>query len=106
MSREQEQRITEEVEKTLLAFDTDPILSENPFLWTRIRAEREERLHNRTKKIFMQYGLRTAAVLLIFLINLITIVYFYAPSEKEQTNATLASALKAEYQVEQSQNNF
>ncbi len=101
---DKEQHIAEEVEKTLRAFDNDPILADNPFLWTRGTAERH-RLYALKKGVPARYGM-SMAMLLMLMINLFTLAYYYSWSEKEHMNARLVSALKAEYQVEQTENTF
>jgi hypothetical protein len=103
---DKEKKISEEVEKTLCAFDNDNILEANPFLITRINAEIAERMKQRKKVFSFNIGMSQALMILVFLINLITLVYFYDKSEKQNLQEKLVTQLKEEFQFDQSQNTF
>jgi hypothetical protein len=99
-------QILEEVEKTLKSFDNDILLVENPFLLTRINAERKNRLLKPKKKLFSILSFTKVLIILVFLINLITVIYYYEWNSKQVIHQKLVSELKEDFQIDQSQNNF
>jgi hypothetical protein len=99
-------QILEEVEKTLKSFDNDILLEENPFLLTRIMAERESRLHKPKKRLASAISFTNVIMILILLINLVTVVYYYAWNSNQILQQKLVSQLKKDFQIDQSQNNF
>ena len=101
-----ENKILEEVEKTLQSFDSDIILEDNPFLFTRIKAAIEDRLHKRKKGLSLKLSFTRVLIMLILLINIVTLVYFYDWNSKVALHRKLVSELKVDYQIDQSQNNF
>ena len=99
-------QISEEVERTLQAFDNDILPEENPFLLTRLKAERENRLRKRERRIALKLNLNKVLLILILLINLATLVYFFEWNAKYTLQTRLVSELKKDLQIDQSQNNF
>ena len=99
-------RILEEVEKTLQSLDNDIPLEENPFLLTRIKTERENRLHKSKKRLTLSFSFTKALIMVILLINLITVVYFFQWNSNQVLQQNLVSQLKKDFQIDQSQNNF
>ena len=99
-------QIMEEVEKTLQAFDNDIILEENPFLLTRLKAERENRLQKQKKGLALHLNPNKVLLILILLINAATFVYYFDWNAKNRLHSKLVSELKEDLQIEQSQNNF
>jgi hypothetical protein len=99
-------KILDEVEKTLHSFDKDIILEENPFLLTRIMAERENRLHKPKKRFTPAFSFTKVIMILILLINLITVVYYYSWNSNQILQQKLVSQLRKDFQIDQSQNNF
>jgi hypothetical protein len=96
--------ISEEVEKTLDAFDQDPILPVNPFLITRIQVEQERRIQGRKQKFALRPHLKFAVIILVVLVNLITAVYFYERNAKTTLQEQLVTDLREDLQIDQSQN--
>jgi hypothetical protein len=99
-------QILEEVKKTLQSFDNDILLEENPFLLTRINAERENRLRKPKKRLIPVLSFTKVIMILILLINLITVVYYYSWNSNQALQQKLVSQLKKDFQIDQSQNNF
>jgi hypothetical protein len=99
-------QLSEEVEKTLQSFDNDIILENNPFLLTRLKAEREKRLHERKKGFALRISLNRVLMLLILLINIITLVYNYDKNTKQNLQKTLVLELKEDFQIDQTEYNF
>ena len=99
-------QILDEVEKTLQSFDNDVILEENPFLLTRIKTERENRLHKRKKGFAFRISLSRVLMLLILLINIITLVYNYNRDTKQNLQESLVLELKEDFQIDQTEYNF
>lgn len=100
------EKILEEVEKTLQSFDEDIILEENPFLFTRIKTERESRASSRKKGLVFGFSLKQTLILLILLINLVTLIYNYELTRNENLREKLVLELKEDFQIDQSQSNF
>ena len=100
-----QERILEEVEKTLDSLDADGVLEENPYLITRILAERESRLRGAKFRLASSAGLRYAAFALLLLANLAT-AFFIARSARTDAGDQLVTALKEDLQIDQSQDNF
>ena len=98
--------IMDEVAKTLASFDNDPVLKDNPFLYTRIINERENRIMGR--KIFQLGGVSPYKVLLliIILINLFTVAFNLEWNKKEDLQKKLVYELKSDFGIDQTQNNF
>lgn len=100
-----DQRIEQEVEKTLQAFDADEVLEENPFLFTRLQAERATRSRVRKERYVFGVNLKYAAVVLLVLLNLVTAI-FYERHDQPTLQDELVSELKADFEIDQAQNNF
>jgi hypothetical protein len=101
-----EKKIIDEVEKTLDSYDEDPIFDANPFLLTRIKAARENRIHKVEKEFIPKINFNQILLILILLVNFITLFYNYSLSNKEDIKRKLVLELKEEFQIDQSQNNF
>ena len=99
-------QILDEVEKTLHAFDNDPLLEENPFLLTRIRAAREHRLRKRSSGVVLKVNLKYVIMVVIVLINVITVAHCYEWIGKHNLQEKLISDLKEDFPIDQSQNGF
>ncbi len=92
-------QIRGEVEKTLQAFDHDLPLKPNPFLFTRIQAERIARAPDLAKAAFWQGRLRQVVILGILLLNLITVIHYADWNAKLTTSRALASELETEFVI-------
>ncbi|MDR3593256.1 hypothetical protein [Clostridium sp.] len=101
-----ENKILEEVEKTLQSFDNDVVLEGNPFLLTRIKAAIGDRLHKRKKGFSFKVSFTKVIITLILLINAVTLVYYYDWNSQKTLQQKLVSELKTDFHIDQSQNNF
>lgn len=93
--------IDEEIEKTLSAYDKDPVLEGNPYLLTRIQEKRKNTGAGRERVV-----LRTNLVLIIMvlLINAATLFFYLNKGNQNDVSRQLLNNLKEEFQIEQSQN--
>lgn len=98
-------KIAEEVDKTLASFDVDLNQEINPFLITRIRAARSQRMSETKKGLSFAFGLNQILIVFILLINMVTVLYYVDQSAKYSQREELVAELKAEYQIDQSQYN-
>lgn len=92
-------QIREEVERTLQAFDHDLPLKPNPFLFTRIQAERVARTRDLAKPAFWQGRLRHVVIVGILLLNLITVIHYADWNAKLTTSRALVSELETEFAI-------
>lgn len=99
-------RISDEVDKTLASFDHDAALEGNPFLWTRIQRVRARRLQKRTGRFFVHVSLVKVAIAFVFLINAITVVHYFDWNKEYAMRQELILALKSDFQIVQSQDPF
>jgi hypothetical protein len=106
MRTAKQDQIADEVEKTLQSFDHDIVLEANPFLASRIKAERESRLHECRRGFALRIGLNQAIMLFVLLVNLITVAYWYGWNSKHALQEQVVSALTSDFQVDQSQDLF
>ena len=99
-------RIENEVEKTLRAYDEDATLQENPFLFARIKLARENRLHGGASGFSGRIRLIQILALLILLINAITMFRYFEWNKESVLQEKLIVALKEDFQIVQSQEPF
>jgi hypothetical protein len=99
-------QIHDEVEKTLRAFDNDPSLEPNPFLFTRIRAAMDDQTQVREGGIVHFVHLRQVVMIVILLANLITLFHYVDRNAKSASHETLVSALQNEYSLDVSSDDF
>ena len=95
--------VSEEVEKTLQAFDNEVILEANPFLLTSIQAKRQSRGN---QGFALKINLKSIALALLVIMNLATAVYYYEWNTKKNLHERLVSNLKEELKIDQSHNIF
>jgi hypothetical protein len=98
-------RIREEVEKTLRLFEDDAIPGGNPYLYTRIKARLERQHAGQSRPFFALSNLKYAGIAALFLINILTAIL----SERRSTpdlHAQVVSQLKADLQIDQDSSNF
>jgi hypothetical protein len=100
-----DQRILEEVDKTLESIGNDGILETNPFLLTRIQAEREARVRKHRFRLALRMNLGYIAIFVILLMNLITVVY-YTQYPSDDVREQLISDLREDLEIDQSPYNF
>jgi hypothetical protein len=96
-----EQRILEEAEKTLSAFDNLPKLEANPFLATRLHARLAEEGVSWGQAALRSPWLKPAALALFILLNIFTIVELLNAREPTTVREQLVSALRQEYNSNQ-----
>ena len=89
-------QIREEVEKTLLAFDHDLPLEPNPFLFTRIQAERATHAPV-TAAAFWQVRWRHVVIAGLLIINLVTVIQFADWSTEAKNHEALVTELEREF---------
>jgi hypothetical protein len=99
---DKEKIILEEVDKTLTAFDNLPKLEANPFLYTRIQARIASDNITREKYQFGGLKLKFITLSIIFILNIITAIYFFESDKKDYTKDQLIRSLQKEYNVMQS----
>ena len=100
------QRALEEVDNTLQSFDNDVILEANPFLFTRIQAERDRRRQKQPTAGRLHLSLSQVLVFCLLLINLITVVHYLDWNKDQNLHDKLVLALKEDFQIVQSQDPF
>jgi len=100
-----EKRILEEVEKTLNLFDELPVLEENHFLYTKIKAASNNKLYSsRQKSIF---ALKPIVIVIIILLNIITLTLFYQSSKSSYSiKESLIKSLQSDYKINQTFNEY
>ena len=85
-----EQKIREEVEKTLNAFDNISDLDENPYLITRLKAKIEES-GSKEKSLLKGKILQPVILFIIVIFNIFTGIYFF------DSGSQTASATQQDY---------
>jgi hypothetical protein len=98
-----DERILEEVEKTLNSIESLPKLESNPFLYTRLKsriARESISTGNEKNKLAI---LKPVGLALILVINIITAIYFFDVNGKTQSSNTLVNSLSQEYKTNQTQ---
>jgi hypothetical protein len=95
-------QISDEVEKTLQAYDGDIILEDNPFLLTRIQAGREYRSSRRKISSAPRISLSQILMLFIILINLVTFTYNFQVKAHQNLQENLVTELETDLHVDQS----
>ena len=99
------EKIKEEVEKTLNAFDNISNLDENPYLFTRLQAEIESGETGAKAKI-AGVILRPAFLILFLMLNLFTVFYAFNRSDKSNTATTgktnYSTLIYSQYSLNQS----
>jgi hypothetical protein len=98
-----EERILEEVEKTLNSLEQIPKQEANPFLYTRLKARIETESISQTKKRRTVSVLKPAGIALILAINIVTTIYFFDSSSSTQGSTSLIDSLSQEYKTNQIQ---
>ncbi len=93
-------QIREEVERTLQAFDHDLPLKPNPFLFTRIQAERAAHAPELAKAAFWHPRLRHVVIAGIVIINLVTMIHYADWNKELRNNRALVSELETEFSVD------
>jgi hypothetical protein len=96
-------KISEEVEKTLNAFDHINYLDENPYLFTRLQAE-IERSEIKGKRYLKEGILRPAILLITIVINILTAIYFIDSGSQNSaaTRQQYLSKISSEYTLSHS----
>ncbi len=92
-------RVTDEVEKTLHAFDGLPNLTPDPFLATRIHARLAEQRASVRRLILPRPALRPVALAIIIVLNILTAVYALRAPAPASARERLVSAMRQEYRI-------
>jgi uncharacterized membrane protein len=99
-----EKRILEEVEKTLQAFDLIPELDANPFLFTRIRAQRDKSEIIKSGKVSHINIVKPLLLFLLIIINILTAIYSLSSvTAKSADNSSLIEILDQNYNIDRIQ---
>jgi hypothetical protein len=98
-----EQRIMDEIEKTLNSLELIPKHDANPFLYTRLKARIEAESLKQTKHREFLSILKPVALGLILIVNIITALYFFDANANNQSSSSLINLLSQEYQTNQTQ---
>ncbi len=95
-------KILEEVEKTLGSMDNISNLETNPFLITRIKTRIENDNIIQVKRESRTFILNPIVLTVILIINIITAVFLFQSSRVSQSNqSTLVNSLTKDYQFSQ-----
>ena len=99
------EKIKEEVEKTLNAFDNISNLDENPYLFTRLQAEIESGETSAKAKTTGEI-LRPAFLILFLMLNLFTVFYAFNQSNESNMSTTgktnYSTLIYSQYSLNQS----
>jgi len=96
------EKIGDEVEKTMEAFDNLEDIEENPYLFTRIKAEFGASPEN-IKKGLSGLILKPAVLILILLLNIFTVLYVMNNNELTTTaEVNYSSIISSEYSLSHS----
>lgn len=101
-----EDRIRDEVEKTLSVLDRIKNIDGNPFMYTRIKAELESRIEIRRKPVF-GFGLKVLPVILfivLFSANIVSVVYYLHSKSSTANRENYISSFAKEYNLSTSYN--
>jgi len=101
-----EEKIREEIEKTLNASDKIDELEANPFLFTRLKSEIERLENTENKSSAISNGiLKPVALLFFVLLNIFSSFYIVnSNSQTTVTKQTYLSAISSEYNLNQTYN--
>ena len=100
---EKDKQILEEVDKTLKAFDDLPKLEVNPFLFTRLQAKLKSEAVSKEKPILEKLKLKSIALAVIVILNIVTLVYYFENNKKEYTKDQLIYSLRQDYNSTQNE---
>ncbi len=92
-----EQRIWQEVEKTLMAFENRPKLGGNPFLSTRVMARLAGERTEGARGMFARIRLAPIVLTIVVLLNIVTAVRILGGSSQTSTREQLVSSLSEEF---------
>jgi hypothetical protein len=93
-------RISEEVEKTLRAFDDLPTLEANPFLFTRLQARLAQEGTGKGWVLAVGFRLKPVVLAIVILLNIVTVVYVLDNPDSASSRDQLISTLRQEYHAE------
>ena len=97
-----EQRILEEVDKTLHAFDDLPKLGANPYLFTRIKARLTAEAVGSVRNILKGLKLKPVALAIVVILNIITLIHVLETDRGSSSRDQLINALSQDYHSAQS----
>jgi hypothetical protein len=96
------EKIRQEVEETLRAYDRDPVLEANPYLMSRIAAARGA---SRPRRLLPVMALKIIAMILLLLMNLVTVVMYRVRAGQNLTDQVVTQ-LQIDFQMDQSPTNY
>jgi hypothetical protein len=92
-----DQRILEEVERTLQALDNLPRLEPNPYLFTRIQARLASRSDNSKFGFLRTPKIKPIALAVVVLLNIATVLYALGADDELTSRDQLIYALSQDY---------
>ncbi|NWF88666.1 MAG: hypothetical protein HXY50_04295 [Ignavibacteriaceae bacterium] len=102
---DKDQRIKEEVEKTISLLDKVEEINTNPFLFTRIKAELDSKKDKSEKNSFewVFKFLRPAIIAALLLFNVYSVISFYQSSNSNGvTREQYLESISSEYEMDSS----
>lgn len=99
-------RIRDEIKKTLGVFDQVKNIDGNPFMFTRIKAEIEAGSGRKQKSVFAA-GIKIVPVLLLlvlFSFNIVSIIHYFGSSSTASERESYISSFAKEYNLSTSYN--
>lgn len=94
-----EQKIINEVEKTINIIDSLPRLNSNPFLLTRIKPRLNALGLKQKSQKKVDLVLKPVTAALILALNIITLIYFIAFNLNIKNETSLVDMMKKEYRI-------
>ena len=101
-----ENRIADEVEKTLWAFDHDPVLEPNPYLLTRIQSALRENPWPQARRMGARIRPGVAFMVLLIVLNLVTLSRSLTIRLHETLQQQLIRQLQTELHIEKAETIF
>ncbi len=100
-----DERIRDEVEKTLLSWDGDALSGPDPLLLSRIEDAIASQGGHHFRAAFRQVLLPVAGIIVLCLLNFVTL-YFIERRSNSDLQSKVVSQLQVEFQTDEGQSNF
>ncbi len=103
-----DQKIKEEIGKTLEAFDNMEKIEANPFLLTKIKAgiESPETAKQTVSSLFKKRLLQPALLLLLIILNTITLTFYLQSGNDSSVRAAYVSSFAEQYSLSATNNDY
>ncbi len=99
-------QIDDEVENIINSFDNDDELTPNPFLAEKVLHQFRNQKSSADYFSVIYSKLNYAAIVILLLINIATVVFYIASANKTSVHNKLVSALSVEYQIDSTDDSF